>query len=372
MHPSLLSTCPLFFPQCNITTSWCVILVEANIALGAGLEQRWGGCRGLANPDLFFSFNLVAFSFSQFWHVWHHLLESDCRESDTWASLRSSIDFFFWVIQSSSQSPFHFIPEVLNRIEVRSLCRPVTFFHKLGKTHPYGSGSCPGGVIVTLKQEMTFLKLPRSWKHMIGIETFLLFERVYRVCSDVFFFLFKSNILTFSSCAAPNISRASSLLWIKCLYWAELLQTDYRLCKYMEAVDRDGQCAQSCSASLRRSAAGVIMQRRSQLVLKGNPVTCGCVCVCVVGESWPRPSWKPPPTCSVMSSYSCLFLTKKEAADAKKFKHKEGRCGCFVSVSTDCRLKKSAVFKNTQRLMWNKRLRAAADHILQHMTSLAA
>uniref|UniRef100_A0A674DXE6 Signal transducing adaptor molecule (SH3 domain and ITAM motif) 2 n=1 Tax=Salmo trutta TaxID=8032 RepID=A0A674DXE6_SALTR len=67
-------------------------------------------------------------------------------------------------LQSQQQPPgsqltFQFIPKVFNGVKVRTLCRPVKFFHTdLDKPFLYGPRFVHGGVVL-LKQEMAFPKL---------------------------------------------------------------------------------------------------------------------------------------------------------------------------------------------------------------------
>ncbi len=63
---------------------------------------------------------------------------------------------------SGSQSMFQFIPKVLDGVEVRALCRPVTWFHQTGKII---SGSVRRDIVV-LKQERE--KNTNCW-HKAGI-----------------------------------------------------------------------------------------------------------------------------------------------------------------------------------------------------------
>ena len=65
-------------------------------------------------------------------------------------------------------SAFQFIPKTFDEVEVRALCRPVTFFHTdLKNTFLYGPHFVHRGIVM-LKQERAFPKLlQQSWKHRI-------------------------------------------------------------------------------------------------------------------------------------------------------------------------------------------------------------
>ena len=72
------------------------------------------------------------------------------------------------MIRPGSQSAFQFIPNSLDGVEVRALCRPVKFFHTdLDKLFLYGPWFVHRGIVM-LKQERAFPKLlPHSWKYRI-------------------------------------------------------------------------------------------------------------------------------------------------------------------------------------------------------------
>jgi hypothetical protein len=65
-------------------------------------------------------------------------------------------------------SAFKFIEKVFDGVEVRTLCRPVKFFHAdLNKPFLYGPRFVHRGIVM-LKQEWAYPKLlPQSWKHRI-------------------------------------------------------------------------------------------------------------------------------------------------------------------------------------------------------------
>ena len=67
-----------------------------------------------------------------------------------------------------SVKAFQFIPKVFDGVEVRSLCRPVKFFHTdLDKPFLYGPRFVHEGIVMR-KQLRAFPKLlPQSWKHRI-------------------------------------------------------------------------------------------------------------------------------------------------------------------------------------------------------------
>ena len=85
-----------------------------------------------------------------------------CFHSAPRALVRSGTDV------GGSQSVFQFIPKVIDKGEVRALCRPVKLLHTdLDKPFLYGPHFVHRGICM-LKQERAFPKLlPQSRKHRI-------------------------------------------------------------------------------------------------------------------------------------------------------------------------------------------------------------
>lgn len=177
---------------------------------------------------------------------------------------------------------------------------------KLGEPFLSGSGFVHR-VAIMVKQQRTSTELLQSWKNAIVWNVTVCFHInisppfeqggyicgqvcVHPVYNDVFIKLINwHGPFFFHNRPSSNMNRTLSLLWIKCQYWAVLMQTTWRTWTGTIGVFRAAACS-GLGLVKTVSCCYVYVTQKSVGIYRKSSNMWVSVCLCVGGESWSLPS----------------------------------------------------------------------------------